>query len=251
MRHRRAVAIFYASPRRKATLNALTAHRRQKRLRAVLLVFAGLLAAQSTWIILPELIRPIPRTSPSETQNPAIGSSERDRAHWAAELAIIRGDLWTEDAIAQSSELIRDGELRKVVQSADQVQVARATAEEAASLSPHDARAWLLLASLDCLLHRDAAGALKMSYYTGANEIALIPMRLLVATCSDTINDDEVQDILAREIRLIITREQNLKPAIQAAYQKASPAGQRLIETVVGDLDSGLMTTIRSSGKLR
>ena len=60
-----------------------------------------------------------------------------------------------------------------------------------------------------------------MSYYTGSNEIVLMPLRLLVATCSDAINDAELQTLVASDIRLIVTHEQNLKPAILAAYQNA------------------------------
>jgi len=86
---------------------------------------------------------------------------------------------------------------------------------------------------------------LKMSYYTGSNEVVLMPLRLLVATCSDAINDSELQNLVAREIRLIVTREQNLKPAIVVAYQNASPDGKRFIEAAVADLDSGLMATLR------
>jgi hypothetical protein len=217
------------------------ADRRQKQLRAALFAFAGLLALQSAWIALPELIRPSPLAFPHDTRNLQISSSEQKRASWAAKLAIVRGDLWTEAAIEQSTELIRDVESRR----ADQAELARATAEKAATLSPHDSRVWLMLAGLDCLRHREVSGTLKMSYYTGPNEIVLMPPRLHIATCSDAINDAELQTLVASEIRLIISHEQNLKPVIVAAYQDASPSGKRFIETVVGDLDPGLMATIR------
>ena len=233
--------------RRNSALNTSTAHRRQKQLRTALFAFAGLLALQSIWIILPELIRPSPLVFPREARSPPISSSERDRVGWAAELALVRGDLWAEAAIAKSPELIRDVETGKAAQSADQAQVVRATAEKAATLSPHDARNWLLLASLDCLAHREASGTLKMSYYTGPNEVALMPLRLLVATCSDAINDAELQTLVARDIRLIIT--QYPRTAILQTYQNASPGGKRLIETVVGDLDRDLMATIRGNKK--
>ena len=101
--------------------------------------------------------------------------------------------------------------------------MARASAEKAARLSPHDARVWLLLASLDCLQRREASSPLKMSYYTGSNEIALMPLRLLVATCSDAINEPEIQPLGGkRPCRLILAKDRNPKPAILAAYQNAS-----------------------------
>lgn len=226
-------------------MNTFTVDRRQKQLRAALFAFAVLLALQSVWIFLPELNRPSPPVFPLDVRSPPINSSERNRASWAARLALIRGDLWAEAAIEQSPELIRDVESRKGEQSADQAELARAVAEKAATLSPHDSRVWLILASLDCLQHREVSGPLKMSYYTGPNEIVLMPLRLLVATCSQAINDAELQTLVASDIRFIITHEQDLKPAILAAYKDASPSGKRFIETVVGDLDPGLMATIR------
>jgi len=228
-------------------LNSSTTNRKQKQLRIALAAFAALLALQGIWIVLPELTRPSPLVFPQEPRSPPISAAERDRATRAAELSLVRGDLWAEAAIAQSPEPIRSVESRKTAPSTEGVQVARATAEKAATLSPHDARIWLLLAYQDCLLHREASGTLKMSYYTGPDEIVLMPLRLLVATCSDAINDAELQTLVAREIRLIVTHEQNLKPAIVAAYQNATPSGKRFIETVVGDLDSGLMATIRAN----
>ena len=230
-------------------MNSSTANRKQNQLRIALVAFAALLALQSIWIILPELTRPSPLAFPRELRSPPISASDRDHANFAAELALVRGDLWAEAAIAQSPETIRSAESRKTAQSTERVQMARATAEKAATLSPHDARIWLLLAYLDCPLHREASDTLKMSYYTGSNETVLMPLRLLVATCSDAINDTELQTLVAREIRLIITHEQNPRPVILSAYQNASPSGKRFIEMVVGQLDSGLMATIRGSEK--
>ena len=90
-----------------------------------------------------------------------------------------------------------------------------------------------------------------MSYYTGSNEIALMPLRLLVATCSDAINDAEIQPLVARDIRLILAQGLNPKPAILAAYQNASSSGKSFIESVVTDLDSGLMAEIRGSKRTK
>jgi hypothetical protein len=230
-------------------LNTSTANRKQKQLRTALVAFAALLALQSTWIILPELVRPSPLAFPREPGSPATSASERDRATRAAELAHVRGDLWAEAAIAQSSEQpVQSIESATTAPSIERVKAVRAAAEKAATLSPHESRVWLLLASQDCLLHRETTGALKMSYYTGSSEIALVPPRLLVATCSDAINDSELQTFVAAEIRLIVTHQQYLKPAIVAAYKNATPRGRRFIEAVVGDLDSGLMATIRANG---
>ena len=219
-------------------MNTPTANRKQKQLRTGLAAFAALLALQSIWIILPGLIGPSVLVFPREPRSPPIISSERDRAIWAAELARVRGDLWAEAAFAQSPESARES--LKTAPSTERVQAARAAAENAAKLSPHDARIWLLLAYQDCLLHREPSSTLKMSYYTGPSEIALMPLRLLVATCSEALNDSELRALVEGEIRFAI-RKQALRLAIVAAYQNASPNAKRFVETIVGDLDSGLI----------
>jgi hypothetical protein len=220
---------------------------KQKQSRAALVGFAALLALQSIWFILPELIRPSPIAFPHERRNPPISEADRDHASRAAELALVRGDLWAEAAIAQSPDPISSVKSQKTAPLTERVRLARATAEKAATLSPHDARIWLLLASQDCLLHREASGALKMSYYTGPSEIMLMPLRLFVATCSDAINDPEIQIFAAREIRWIVTHEKNLEPSIVSAYRNAPSSGQRFIETVVDDLNASLAATIRTN----
>jgi hypothetical protein len=231
-------------------LNSSTANRKQKQLRIALAAFAALLALQSIWIVLPELTRPSPLVFPQEPRSPPISASERDRATRAAELSLVRGDLWAQAAIALSPDYpMQSVETAKTAPSTERAQVARAAAEKAATLAPHDARIWLLLASQDCLLHREASSALKMSYYTGPSEIVLMPPRLLVATCSDVTNDSELQTLVTGELRFIVTHEQYPKPAIVAAYKNATPSGRRFIEAVVGDLDSGLMATIRATGE--
>jgi len=96
-------------------------------------------------------------------------------------------------------------------------------------------------------LGRGTPGPLKMSYYTGPNAVGLIPTRLLIATRSAAIADPELQDLVSREIRTIVTRRPDLRPALFAAYREAVPEGRRFIESKVGELDRNLSASIRSS----
>jgi hypothetical protein len=204
------------------------------RFRVNVMIFAGVLGLQATWLLAAELIRPT-----------------LSFAAVAASIGWVRGDLWADSAVALSSGLATKIEGESASQMGEPTEQAWAAAERAAKLAPHDARVWLLLAALDSRLDwitRKVSGPLKMSYYTGPNELALTPLRIRIATSSDSITDAEIQNLVAGEIRTIILRQQNLKPSIVAAYRDASPEGKRFIEAAIGDLDKGFLATIRAGG---
>ena len=136
----------------------------------------------------------------------------------------MRGDLWSDAAIAPSSGLtseVADAINPQMTKSTDR---ARTVAERAGRLSPHESRIWLLLAALDSGRDRpnpEIANRLKMSYYTGPDQLALSPLRIRVATRSRAIADTDLQALVAQEIRTIIFRHQDQKPALLAAYRDA------------------------------
>jgi hypothetical protein len=214
-----------------------------------LLIFAGLLAVQASWLVSAEIIRPtlpyFPQDKASEERASATGSA----AVTAASIGWVRGDLWTDAAIALSSgmtgEVARDRDPQMTL-ARDR---ARRVAERAARLSPHDSRAWLLLAAL-CSRNQpnEVATQLKISYYTGPNELALTPLRIRIATRSTAIADAELQMLVAQEIQTIILRHPGLKPSLLTAYRDASPEGKQFIEAALGDLDKNLLAAIRASG---
>jgi hypothetical protein len=68
-----------------------------------------------------------------------------------------------------------------------------------------------------------------MSYYTAPNELALFPLRLNVLLHAKEVMDDaELQDMVRRDISVILTRAPALKPALVAAYRPAFAARQSL-----------------------
>ena len=83
---------------------------------------------------------------------------------------------------------------------------------QAARLSPHDARVWLVLADLRSRKNPpapNAADALKLSYYTGPNEFALAPVRLSVA--ARVTADDELQEQVQSEIQRLILKSSPMR----------------------------------------
>jgi hypothetical protein len=85
-----------------------------------------------------------------------------------------------------------------------------------------------------------------MSFYTGPNEIELIPSRLLLAVSAQAIADTDFQQLVRHDIRNIVIRKPSLKPAIVAAYRDALPIGQKFIEETLEEVDPSLLARLRS-----
>lgn len=227
------------------------APRRSFLFRTNILIFAGVLALQAAWLLAAALARPTLPYFPRDKADEERAAAFQSAAVTAASIGWVRGDLWTDAAIALSSGFINDIAGDSSPPTREPTDWARLAAERAARLSPHDSRIWLLLAALDFRLgsspRGDIANRLKMSYYTGPNETELTPLRLRIVTRSTAITDPEMQILVAQEIRTIILRHQDQKPAIVAAYRGSSSTGKQFIEATVNDLDKNLLAALRAS----
>src|ERR1700738_4543015 len=94
------------------------------------------------------------------------------------------------------------------------------------SNAPHESRLWLALALLRSRLNQPHGDALKMSYLTGPLSLDLIPRRL----ASDAMVDEDLQELAAGDIRLILTARRDIQGAIVGAYRQASSIGKKFIE---------------------
>ncbi len=213
--------------------------------RTIISAFAALLGIFALWILIPELTGPQLSYFPSNPDEANAMYAARDSATAAAEMGMVRGDLWTiaaVTAIAPSLFGTTDSSPKQPVE----VEAMRAIADRAARLSPYDSRIWLVLAALDFQVDRDdpkGTEALKLSYYTGPNEISLMPVRLLLAVRSSAISDDEVQSLVPMDVQHIAQRP-DLKPSIALAYTKALPKGREIIEAALKDTDPSFLKTI-------
>lgn len=215
--------------------------------RGTLLVLAFALACQAFWILMAEFYRPPPVGFPTNTQSAV--AVNRNAAHLAALFGFIRGDLWAEDALTYPDAFQRYEWDSASKQRSTTIEQARDIAERALAFAPHDARMWLALASMDSRLdwlNGKASTALRMSYYTGANEIELIPLRLSLAVNFSMISDMDFQQLVRHDIRTIVTRKPELKSAVLDAYRLALPAGQQFIEETLKEMDPTLLSTLRS-----
>jgi hypothetical protein len=210
-------------------------------------MFSFILACQAAWLITAEFLRPSSPNFPASVQTTEATTDNRQRAALAASVGFIRGDLWAEYALTYAD--ILDG--RTSAQSAEVIERARAVTNIALSLVPFDAQIWLLLARIDARfdwLNKKSSAALRMSYYTGANDIKLIAARLPLAINSSEIGDPDFQQLVRRDIRIIVTRKPDLIPVIRTAYQDASPVGQMFLDTALSEIDPSLFAKFHSKG---
>jgi hypothetical protein len=216
------------------------------------LIFASILAVQAVWLVTAAFIRPMLPYFPQDKASEEKALAARPAAIAAASIGWVRGDLWTDAAIALSSGVIGKAASASDHQMTAQRNRAVAVARRAARLSPHESRVWLLLAALGSRSDRpdhEVARRLKMSYFTGPNELVLAPLRIRLATSATTIKDAELQNLVALEIRSIILRHQDKKSAVVAGYRDASPEGKKFIEATVGGLDKGFLAAITGGGR--
>ena len=224
--------------------------RSQVLFRITLISLASALAGFSLWILVPEVMRSSVRRLPTNSADAAMAASSRGTAGWAARLGAVRGDLWSEYAFTYAALLWpRSPQEPEVTAVADQ---ARAVIERALAYAPYDTSLWLLAASLGSQFNWWRSGTapiVNMSYYTGPSEIALTPLRLHVATRSNALTDSDVQRFVQRDVRMILTRWHELKPALIATYKDAAPDAKRFLESVVADIDPSFLSNMGASTK--
>jgi hypothetical protein len=209
--------------------------------------FACVLAGLAGWILAAEVVRP-PDVGIATTSQSNI--LRRHAAVLAAHIGLVRGDLWSRAAFAYADPLwAEDRTSNADVAPFEQT---KAITEQAIARAPHNSRLWLLLAGNYFhfgQVDERATAALKMSYYTGSNTIAVLPQRLLMAIQSGAFLDDELGDLVRHDIRTALMRKSQLMPAVVAAHNAATTSGRQFIEKTLGELDPSALAAIRSSEK--
>lgn len=213
-------------------------------LRTAIFTFAMVLGLQAAWILATELSRRATIIDPASVEEGTGDSPYQIAASRAARFGLVRGDLWAESALSFVNLSPTGFSSTVDLSRSEIVENVRTKATQALRYSPHDARIWLVLATLDSQSSaRDSrvAASLRMSYYTGANEIELIPLRLLVLARSDALTNDDLKQLVYHDIRNVITRAPQLKYTIITAYREASPVGRQLLNQILAELDPTLL----------
>jgi hypothetical protein len=217
--------------------------------RLTALLFASLLGAQFLWLVSAELVRPRVSQLPIDIASAAAAANQRDAASRAASIGAIRSDLWADAAFTYADLLW--GEKKQTIANADVASTllrARATLTRALRDGPHQSSAWLLLAALSSRfssLGFDVPETLRMSYYTGPSEQALVPLRLRTVVRLDELKDIELQQFVSRDLRMLLV--QNQQSVIARVYNVASPSGKRFLESTLKDIDPKALDSLQTA----
>ncbi len=217
-----------------------------------------ILGVEAAWTLAAELMRPPRPAFPAAPLTASAGDHEHNEAAAeagaAARFAGLRGDLWADDAMLLAAGRLTENNGARPRATPGELKTARAAAARAAQLAPHDSRIWLLIAAVDAAQYgrdRRVTAPLKMSYYTGLYDPALMPLRLRIATRSDAIVDDGLQLLVSADLRAIVRTRPDLRPAIAVAYRGATAQGRIFLEDAVYDLDPQLAASIQRVSSAR
>jgi hypothetical protein len=220
--------------------------------RTLTLLFAILLGAQCIWLLVAQISRPGIHRLPTNAADATAASQRRSAAATAATIGAVRGDLWAESAFTYSDLLFDKTASAANADTSQNLARARISLERAVKDAPITPAAWLLFAGFALRYPSpsfDATETLKMSYYTGPSDQDLLPLRLRMAVRSETLNDVEMRQFIARDLRVLIARKQT--PEIAQTYGAASAAGKHFIEQTVKDLDPSILSSLSSDARGR
>lgn len=233
-------------------MQSVTAHDRRSPkwdFRGALAAFALILTVQGAWILLPEAMRPPAIEFPGDQSFVAVQRQDGQSARKAAASAAVRGDLWAESAFTEGAMVWTDEAFELETTEARNAATAKSLITTL-HYAPHRGDAWLMLNSTCNRLKLpvcNKGALLKMSFYTAPNQPSLMPLRLAQALRdTDFQGDDELIDMVRRDIRLVITQLKALRPALISAYRLGSPAGRRLVEQTVTPIDPDYLTMLPS-----
>lgn len=218
------------------------------RFRISLFAFACVLGALAAWILISEALRAKDIKFTVDAQLAALNYAQRDAALKAARAGLLRGDLWSEAAFAYGDMLWSENK-KASSSDAPSFDDIKALTEQAIAYAPYDSRLWLLFAAnyfrFDWLNERTTS-ALRMSFYTGSNLMAVVPERLVLATQSRALQDDDFRELVRHDIQIVLTHRSELMSALTDAYNKAPPAGRQFIEKTLVELDPSALASIRA-----
>lgn len=215
-------------------------------MRRALLILAVALAIEGTWILSAAILRTDVRTLPVGPAQIAQAKAVEFRALEAARVGWVRGDLWAESTYARSYLAGPDA---PQLASSDESNARANTLEDcgrALSLAPITPGLWALCALLD-ENHSPSSRAdkfLEMSYYTGLNAHSVIPVRLLAAARSNIDTDNVIQSFVERDIALVLTKLQDLKPSLVAAYKDALPQNRAMLLRYIEENDPAFVAKL-------
>jgi len=198
------------------------------------------LCAQTVWLYAhPRYPGGLPLEAPS------VNQAARQASVGAPRSGSLRGDgdLHPRTPVLEQLPIANEAAASKPEIGADPA--APTALARALQYSPLRGDLWLKLAALSReqrSAEYDVAALLKLSYYTAPSDLALLPLRLTVALGEvSTANEPELRELVQRDIKIALTKQPNLRPALVAAYQSASAEGKSMVNNLIAERDSAAL----------
>ena len=207
-------------------------------------VILGSYALASTIAETGALDRPVFPSDPAKIASSSAGEVRG----WLQAVSPFRSDLETNHALIAALRAIQSAKSGPGTAASAAITDARARVRQALSIAPYNAELWLVLALLQARSDpRDPtlSEALKMAYFTAPNDARLMPVRLDTATLFDALADPDVKELARGDVRLMVTRQPQLKTAVISAYRRGSSLGRSFLEEAVQSIDPAFLPTLR------
>jgi hypothetical protein len=209
-----------------------------------LALMTGLYALASTLAETTSLDRVAFPSDPAKINSPWAG----EVPGWLAAISPFRSDLEGNHALIDALQVIQAGKRTTGAGAGAENARARARVKQTLSIAPYNPELWLALALLQARsAPRDPTlvEALKMVYFTAPNDARLMPVRLDTATSFDALADPDLKELVRGDVRLMVTRQPELKAAVVSAYRRASKLGKAFLEESVQSIAPSFLATLR------
>lgn len=193
--------------------------------RILALAVAALLAAISIGNLVAEIHRAVLPT---------------DTGSLAFRLAPLRTDIQAENAQALA---------RHALAGAVNGEIAEESAKRALAMAPHSAGLWAAAAALKARANADdpsTADLLKLSYYTGPHDLAIIPLRLGIATSGNALTDPDLKQLAKGDVSALLSSAMaDGRQVLTASYSRASRIGKGFLDEAARAIDPNVADSLR------
>jgi hypothetical protein len=215
--------------------------------RVAAIVVAVLTAGYAFASVFPEIFSPRPPALPADLSKIAV-QAPGPAAQWVAAIAPFRPDLEANYASTMALMALRPDDAALSAADAQRNLNSQEDVVRVLKAAPHRSELWLLLALLQ-IQHksggRQIIEALKMSYFTAPNDVQLMPLRLYTAARADALSDPDLKELARGDVRLMLTRQPDLKSSVVLAYRHGSSLGKMFLEDTVQSIDPEFVSVLR------
>jgi hypothetical protein len=220
------------------------------RLRSALLALGAILGLSGIWMVIPDLLSPKAADLPFGRAAAGSAATHRTGALMAAEIGLVRGDLWAKAAFTGAPFLWIDRPANLDPTELKQLERVRDITETALALAPINGAAWLFLAKLPAVspeAENRVGPLLEMSYFTAPSAPDLALSRIQRAATSSALANKDLQTFVSGDLREILSRGPQFQQAIIAAYRDALPRNQAVFESLIADAEPAVGQMLRSN----